>query len=184
MAKSGEVRDREGKGMGTEEKATGKGIDLPEKIRFPVDRSGWAWARAQDRIRETGASDAIETAKAAVKAAITGMAAHWRMAFSAAKATAGEKGITGVSLNVLSYPKLPVISNGDPSFSLDSVYGHHDGLYVGLTIKTGPFAGLPVDVNFDKGEVGRPRGTISDRWEDTYPIEPYPNGLPSRPAAL
>ncbi len=170
--------------------AAAKGINLPKKIRFPVD--GVGWARAQDRIRETGAintlnnvkADAIETAKAAVKTAITGMAAHWRMAFSAAKATKGEKGIKGVSLNVLSYPKLPVISNGDPSFSLDWVYGHHDGLYVGLTIKTGPFAGLPVDVNFDTGEVGRPRGTISDRWGDTYPIEPYPNGLPSRPAAL
>ncbi len=55
MAKSGEVRDTEGKGMGTKEKATEKGIDLPEKIRYPVDRSWWAWARAQDRIREIGA---------------------------------------------------------------------------------------------------------------------------------
>ena len=172
----------EGKGIGTAGRATRKGIDLPEKIRFPVDRSGWAWARAQDRIREIGAynptknvkADAIETAKTAVKTAITGMAAHWRMAFTTAKTTKGEKGIKGVTLNVLSYPKLPVISNGDPSFSLDSVYGHHDGLYVGLTIKTGPFAGLPVDVNFDTGEVGRPRGTISDRWGATYPIEAYP----------
>ncbi len=73
MAKSGEVRDTEDNGIGTEGKATGKGIDLPEKIRFPVDRSWWAWARAQDRIREIGAynpthndkADAIEKAKTA-----------------------------------------------------------------------------------------------------------------------
>ncbi len=55
MAKLVEVRDTEDKGIGTEGKATGKGIDLPEKIRFPVDRSWWAWARAQDPIREIGA---------------------------------------------------------------------------------------------------------------------------------
>ncbi len=73
MAKSGEVRDTEENGIATEGKATGKGIDLPEKIRFPVDRSWWAWARAQDRIREIGAynpthkdkADVIETAKTA-----------------------------------------------------------------------------------------------------------------------
>ncbi len=136
MAESAEIRDTEGKGIGTEGKVTWKGIDLPEKIRFPVDRSWWAWARAQDRIRETGAynptksvkADAVETAKAAVKTAITGMAAHWRMAFTTAKATEGEGRVKGVSLNVLSYPKLPALSNGDPSFSLDWVYGHHDGL--------------------------------------------------------
>ena len=70
MAESVEVRDTEDKGMGTEGKATKRGIDLPKKIRFPVDRSWWAWARAQDRIREIGAynpthndkSNAIETA--------------------------------------------------------------------------------------------------------------------------
>ena len=55
MTKSAEVRDTEGKGIGIEGKATGKGIDLPKKIRSPVERSWWAWARAQDRIRETGA---------------------------------------------------------------------------------------------------------------------------------
>ncbi len=53
MAKSLEVRDTEGKGIGTEGKATRKGIDFPEKIRFPIESMGWA--RAQDRIRETGA---------------------------------------------------------------------------------------------------------------------------------
>ncbi len=55
MAKLAEVRDTEDKGIGTEGKETGKRIDLPEKIRFSVDRSWWAWARAQDHIREIGA---------------------------------------------------------------------------------------------------------------------------------
>ncbi len=64
MAKSAEVRDTEGKGMGTEGKATGKGIDFPEKIRFPMDRSWWAWARAQDRIREIGAYNPTKNVKA------------------------------------------------------------------------------------------------------------------------
>ncbi len=53
MAKSAEIRDMEGKGIGTQGKATGKGIDPPEKIRFPIESMGWA--RAQDRIREIGA---------------------------------------------------------------------------------------------------------------------------------
>ncbi len=114
-------------------------------------------------------SDAIETAKTAFRTAITGMAAHWRMAFTSAKATKGERGIEGVSLNVLRYPKLPALPNGDPSFSLDWVYVHHDGLYAGLTIRTGPFGGLSADVNFDQGQVGRPRGTIRDRWETPIP---------------
>lgn len=181
MATQGEVRDTEGEEIGRKGKAARKGIDLPEKIRFPIE--SMAWARAQDRIREVGAytppnddkSDAIEAAKNAVRKAINGMAAHWRMAFTAAKTTEAEGRITAVSLNVLNYPKLPTLSNGDPSFSLDWVAEHEDGgLYVSLTIKTGRFASLPVEVNFDKGQLGRQSRTISDRWGDTYPIEPYP----------
>ena len=56
------------------------------------------------------------------------MAAHWRMAFTTAKATEGEGRIEGGQSQLLSFPKLRALSNGDPSFSLDWVYGHHGNL--------------------------------------------------------
>ncbi len=53
MEKSLGVRDTKDKELGNEKEATKKRIDLPEKIRFPIESMGWA--RAQDRIREIGA---------------------------------------------------------------------------------------------------------------------------------
>lgn len=147
------------------------------KDYHPIELS---YARSQDRLREAGLITAVDThtrnqvilaAKEAISNAITSMAAHFRIAFTAAEVNESGGRIEGITLNVLCWPKLPTLSNSHPGISLDWVAEHEDGgLYVSVSITQGAHEGMSIEANFDKGEKAS-RRMIYDRWGAKYPIE-------------